>query len=84
MLDNNQCPVTSAEILSIMLTGGFHPMDDVDLESFAGVEGDGYVAEINDCVVVADHMSGSLVVQVSTVDGAWWTMEINPRLSGER
>ena len=69
------CPVTLVDIFR----AEFKAMTDADLEGFAGIEYDGFTAEIKDCIVVLDHGPVSVVqVHQCTDDGdvSCWSMEL--------
>ncbi len=76
---NNKCPVSLPQIFGF----AFVPMTEADLEGFAGIEGDGYMAEVGDgYVVILDHSQDSAVIQVHGPDGTWWSLELPPEFSG--
>ena len=45
-----ECPVTIAQVLQ----AEFRPMDQFDLECFSGVEGEGFIATIEDLTITFD------------------------------
>ena len=76
--DENKCPVSLPQIFQ----AEFVPMTEADLEGFAGVEGNGYIAEVGEYTVVLDHSQESAMLQVQGPDGSWWSLELPPELSG--
>ncbi len=75
------CPVSLAQIF----TADFRPFDDGDVQSFAGVEHDGFVAELTgdngeELTVVLDHGPSSVLqVHYCSDDGqdqACWSVEL--------
>lgn len=74
-------PVSTIDVLGAMLRGEFKEMTLLDLDSFAGIEYDGYIAEINGCLAVVDYGLGDILVQVCTEDGNGVTYQL--KLGGE-
>lgn len=73
----SKCPVSLPQIFQAK----FVPMTEDDLECFAGVEGDGYSAEVGEYLVILDHSQDSAVLQVQGPDGSWWSLELPSELS---
>ncbi len=76
---NRKCPVTLPQIFKADFVG---PMTEPELEGFAGIEGDGYMAEVDGYMVILDHSQESACLQVIGPDGTWWSLELPPELSG--
>ena len=72
-----KCPITLPHIFQ----AEFAPMTEADLEGFAGVEGDGYIAEIGEYIVVLDHSQDTAMLQVHGPDGSWWSLEFPTKFS---
>ncbi len=70
------CPVTAQDIFGAMLRGEFKEMSDHDLDAFAGIEYTGFMTEINDCLVIADHGPGGILINVTEENGTTWMFEI--------
>ncbi len=89
-----ECPVTAATVLAAMCRGEFKPFTESDSQAYAGIEGDGFTAELNDCEVVLDSGPGGIIVNVyhiTKVDGDFgpchiWAFNLqgdNPEYIGE-
>lgn len=73
MTTDTKCPITMAQIFQAK----FQPMAEEDYESFAGVEGEGNVAEIDGLVVILDLGNvNEHNLQVHGPDGECWTWTI--------
>jgi len=76
MTTNSKCPLSLAQVFQAEFT----PMTESDLEGFAGVEGDGYMAEIGEYLpdldysymAVLDYSPNKTVLQVLGPDGECW------------
>lgn len=80
----DESPIQPHQIIGAMLRGEFRPMTDSDLEGFAGVEYDGWIAEIEGYLVVVDHCPGEgCIVSVTDSDNLLeWDYEMNFKAIG--
>lgn len=74
-----ECPVTTTEIMSLLIQNKFRPLSDKDLDAYGGVEYTGYTYETDDYVIIVDHGPGGYMVNVIAYgdpESSCWMVEI--------
>lgn len=71
--------LTTHQALTLILTGKARPMTEADRMGFQGVEGDGYLVETENSILVIDLIERadgtcSVVMQEMFVESGGWTM----------
>ncbi len=73
--DENECPVSLPQIFQAT----FVQMTESELEHYASIEGDGYIALFGEYFAILDHSPDSASVQVHGPDSMWWNLELPPK-----
>lgn len=86
------CPIDISDLFGLMLRGEFRRMTDMDLEGFAGVEGQGWICDDanvdgahGEYVVIADHGPEGITFNVVDAEhGTTWVAEAGRDLELEQ